>query len=416
MNSAPSSFSSPPRAWIWFAISVIAAASMAHYVWAVWSYNQPPGFSDLYAPWWAAHELFLHGRNPYSTEVAHEIQRVIYGAPSLPSADDPAGIGGGFAYPPYATLLLWPTAYVSFAAAQKIFVVAALLLTLLSLELWLRAARFRPPPLEWWTIAFFVLGSFPALQALKLENLSLIAAAMLAAAVYFISAEQWVAGGVLLAIATFKPQFTIALIPWLAIWTITDWRRRRALAFSFLAAMAALLLASSWLVPGWVSSFVSVLRAYRHYTFGHSLFDVWLTARYGFVASLTVLLSVWGLCWRDRGRPDRFFAVVSLLLAVDVVVIPSLAPHAQLLLVPGFLYLAQNGTSRPRTLAWALLGWSWIAAAGMLVARVGMPVADLARYWQWPLYTSPLLALAVAVAVGVRLEQSRVVSSGSSPV
>lgn len=68
---------------LWLILSIISASCMSFYVAKIWSANQPPHFSDLYAPWWGAHELFLHGRNPYALAVAHEIQTVIYGA--LPS-------------------------------------------------------------------------------------------------------------------------------------------------------------------------------------------------------------------------------------------------------------------------------------------------------------------------------------------
>ena len=52
------------------------------------------------------------------------------------SGAKPNGIAGGFAYPPYATLLLWPLVYTSFPTAQKIFLLLSVALTLLSLALW----------------------------------------------------------------------------------------------------------------------------------------------------------------------------------------------------------------------------------------------------------------------------------------
>src|SRR5882724_5330032 len=173
MRSTPSS-----RPAVWLLLGICAAASMGHYVEVIWGANQPEQFSDLYAPWWAAHELLLHGRNPYSLAVAHEIQGVIYGSAVSVSADDPNGIAGGFAYPPYATLLLWPLAYTTFPTAQKIFLFFSVLLTLLSLVLWVRAFRLRLSATRWVTLALFVMGSFPVLQGMKLQNLSLIAAGM----------------------------------------------------------------------------------------------------------------------------------------------------------------------------------------------------------------------------------------------
>jgi hypothetical protein len=401
---------------LWLLLSVLSAGSMAWYVTAVWSANQPPQFSDLYAPWWAAHELLLHGRNPYSPAVAHEIQTVIYGAPASDvSTNDPSNIAGGFAYPPSAALLLWPTVYLSFEQVQKLFLGTSVLAILLSLALWLRFLRLRPSPLLWMTLAFFTLGSFPALQAIRLQNLSVIAAALIALSLFLVSADHLLLAGIFLALSTFKPQFAAGLILGLALWITGDWRRRRPLAWSFLITMLLLFLMSSWLVPGWIHTFFSVLRAYRLYTYGHSLLDVWFTPRGGAFIGVCLLLAALAVCWKHRSKAAnsaRFSLITTLLLAVTLIVIPTLAPHAQLLLLPGFLnmihmrkFLSSSGTPAKMIVAaaWALLAWSWIAAFGLLVAALLVPIPRLLRFWQLPLYTSPLLPLAVSFALSCLL-------------
>lgn len=413
---------------MWLLLGVFSAGSMGWYVNKIWSANQPPQFSDLYAPWWAAHELLLHGRNPYSPAIAHEIQTVIYGAQVIAtSSDDPAGIGGGFAYPPYAALLLWPTVYLSFSGAQKVFLGVSVAATVLSLILWLRILRFRPSPQMWLTIALFTLGSFPAMQAMKLQNLSVIAAALIGVTLFLLSAGHLVLAGILLAVSTFKPQFAIALIPWLALWTLRDWRRRRLLAWSFLATVLLLVLACEWLVPGWIRDFLNVLHAYRRYTYGHSLLDVWLTPPWGFLVAALLLLSTLALSWRHRSQSAdsmRFEIATSMFLAVTVVVIPTLAPHAQLLLLPGFLCLLRCRTlldsagNLQRLLlsaTWSLLAWPWIASFGLLLASIRFPISALLRFWNMPLYTSPLLPLGVSLALGLLLTTDRAADQ-ESPV
>src|SRR5579863_3565315 len=374
---------------LWLLLSMLSLVSMTYYVTEIWSAQQAESFSDFYAPWWAAHELLLHGRDPYSPAVAHEIQSVIYGAPVVPSANDPSGLAGGYAYPPYAALLLWPTVYLPFPAAQKIFLSVSALVALLSLALWLRALRLRLPPVYWVIVAFFVAGSFPALQAVKLQNLSLLAAALIAIAIFFLSCNHLVVGGIFLAVSTFKPQFTIALIPWILIWTLADWRRRRSLAMSLLGTMLLLALVSEWFVPGWIPGFLTVINAYRHYTYGHSLLDVWFAPTFGPIASAVLLLVSLGVSWPHRSEPagsPRFAQVGGMLLAANVVVIPTLAPHAQLLLLPGFLCLLTGFASRwnlgpfARTLrvaAWLLLAWPWVAAFGLLLAASWQAISIL---------------------------------------
>jgi hypothetical protein len=390
---------------------MLSAASMAFYVFDIWSANQPAGFSDLYAPWWAAHELLLHGHNPYSPQVAHEIQTVIYGAPVTPSADDPAGMAGGFAYPPYAALLLAPTVYLPFAMAQKIFLLAATLLTGVSLALWARISRWQMLPLDWIVAGLFMFGSFPVMQGLRLHNLSLLAAGLIALSIYFVSKDRLVLGGIFLAWSTFKPQFTVALIAWLVLWTLAQWRRRQTLAWSFLASTLLLGLISEWLVPGWMRAFLAVVRAYRHYTYGHSLFDVWFRGSVGAMAAAALLLAALFLCWRERSQSAGsrgFFLATSLALGANLVVIPSLAPHAQLLLLPGFLGLLSAGSATKwvrllGTAAWMLLAWPWVASFGLPLAAAWIPLETLRRFWEVPLYTSPLLPLGITLALGTWL-------------
>jgi hypothetical protein len=400
----------------WLLLSLVSAGSMAYYVAEIWSANQPPHFNDFYAPWWGAHELLLHGRNPYAPQVAHEIQTVIYGAPETStSADDRSSIAGGFAYPPYAALLVWPTLHLSFSCAQKVFLFVSGVLTLLSIALWLRALGIRVTPLRWITIVLFALGSFPALQAFQLGNLSLIASALITITVVLTTKDHLVLAGIFLAASTFKPQFTIVLIPWFVLWILGDWRRRRTMASSFCAAMFLLIAVSEWLVSDWIHRFFSIVSAYRHYTYGHSLLDVWFTPTWGPVVAGCVLLVVLALCGRQRSRSAdsrRFLLITSLVLAATVVVIPTLAPHAQLLLLPGIFCLFRDRTLVRSSVPigklalaaiWCLLAWPWIAAFGLLLASSRYNTHLLLGYWEVPVYTSPLLPLAVLVGLGCLL-------------
>ena len=133
---------------------------------------------------------------------------------------------------------------------------------------------------------------------------------------------------------------------------------------------------------------------------------------FGPVASVVLLMGTLALCWPHRAQPadsPRFLLATSLLLAANVVVIPTLAPHAQLLLLPGFLCLLPavnalwRSTSFARTLraaAWVLLAWPWIAAFGTAPGRDSGSLRHfLYRFWQVPLYTSPLLPVAVSLAL-----------------
>jgi len=194
-------------------------------------------------------------------------------------------------------------------------------------------------------------------------------------------------------------------------WTLADWRVRQALAWSFLSAMVLLGLISEWLAPGWVRSFLAVVQAYRHYTYGHSLFDVWFRGGGGPMAGAALLLAALFLCWRERSQSADsrgFFLATSLAMGANLVVSPSLAPHAQMLLFPGFLALLSASRSAKRDrlsgmAAWMLLAWPWVASFGLLLAAVWLPLEAVRRFWEVPLYTSPLLPLGITLAVGALL-------------
>jgi hypothetical protein len=187
-----------------------------------------------------------------------------------------------------------------------------------------------------------------------------------------------------------------------------DWKRRQSLAWGFAVSMLVLIATSELLLPGWVGGFLRVAHAYTQYTFGRSVLDLWFTPRIGPIITAGMLLACLALCWRYAPQPadsPGFFVVISLALAATLVVIPTLAPHTQLLLLPGFLCMyhyhcvlwRSNRVTRFMLLAaWLLLAWPWIAATGLAVAAVfGFPVSSLLRWWELPLYTSPMLPLAV---------------------
>jgi hypothetical protein len=279
----------------------------------------------------------------------------------------------------------------------------------------LKALDWLLPPSELAVLALFTLGSFPALQGIRLQNLSLLAAFLLAATVASLAADQLILSGILLAAATVKPQFVVLLLPWLALWTIADWRRRRSFAWSCLAAMTFLILCSDLLVHGWIPRFFAIVKAYQQYTYGHSLLDVWFTPVLGRFVSAVLVVLAFALCWRYRTSPAKspgFLLASSFVLAATLLVIPTLAPHTQLLLLPGFLLLLCYRSSIWRSgrvarllllTAWLFPAWAWLAAAAITLAGIWVPPARLLQFWILPLYTSPLLPLGVLMVLGLLL-------------
>src|SRR5262249_34303120 len=136
--------------------------------------------SDLYPSWLASRELLLHHRDPYTPEITREIQAGYYGRLIDPSRPNDPKNQQAFAYPLYVALLLAPTVKLQFAQVQVIFRWLLAGLTALSVLLWLAALGWKQSGMTAVTLTLLVFGTFPVVQGIKLQQLSLMVAAFLA--------------------------------------------------------------------------------------------------------------------------------------------------------------------------------------------------------------------------------------------
>src|SRR5947199_10355738 len=127
-------------------------------------------------------------------------------------------------------------------------------------------------------VVVLAMGSFPIVQGLKLQQLSLLVAALIAACMASIASGHLVAAGVLLALATIKPQLAAPLAGWLILWGLGDWQQRKGLIWGFAITLMTLLGAAQYVLPGWISDFYRAVVAYRKYTAGSGSLPVTLTA------------------------------------------------------------------------------------------------------------------------------------------
>jgi hypothetical protein len=370
--------------------------------------------SDLYPSWLATRELLLHGRDPYSPEITREIQSGYFGRPLDPSRKDDPTNQQAFAYPVYVAFLLAPTIKLPFSYVQLIFRCSLAGLIVLSVLLWLRALRWRP---SWRTTAVFIvltLGTFPAVQGIKLQQLSLVVSALVAGGIALLVWDQLIFAGILIALSTIKPQLTVPLLAWLLLWAIGNLRSRWKFAASLLVTLAALILSAEFLMSGWMREFYYAVLAYRKYAAGPSLLQQSLTPTPGVVLSLLIVIAVALACWSSRkcSASDRQFVwTTSLVLATTLLIIPVFAPHYQLLLLPGTLLLVHrwDQLSKSNLAIRVLLGlaaisliWPWVSAAALTAASFFTPAAQ--HFWQLPLWTTPAIPVTIAsclAAIGI---------------
>ena len=360
-------------------------------------HNPRGNLSDLYPRWLGSRELLLHHRDPYSAEITREIQAGYYGRPLDGSrAEDPKD-QQAFAYPVYVAIFLAPTVHFPFEPVRKGFDALLIALTAASVWLWMRAIQWQPGPLAWFVTAVLVLGSFPGVQGIKLDQLSLLIAGFIALSVFLLTQGQFFAAGIVLAASTIKPQLVLPLIACLVVWALMD-SRRRSFVWGFCGAMGVLLVVSEMILPGWLPKFRIALHQYLAYTGGISLMDRLLSQFPGRVASMAIVAVLVALTWRARrsepGSRD-FSMLLANILTATLLIVPTFAPYNQLLLLPAVLLTAREcqATWKAGPVSKGLLvatvvalGWQWLAAITLVLLSVRLPVVAQ-NAWTVPLYT-----------------------------
>jgi hypothetical protein len=366
--------------------------------------------SDLYPRWLGARELLLHGRDPYSPEITREIQIGYYGRALDPASPSDPKDQQGFAYPAYVVFLLAPTVGLPFPIVQTGFRWFLVALTAAALLLWLRTLRWRPSFTMMAILIVLTLGSFQVLQGIKLQQLSLLVGGLIAGCALLLAEGYFVLAGILLALATIKPQLLLPLVAWLLCWAFSDWRRRQNLMWGFLVTIGVLFASAEYVLPGWIGRFRGAVAAYRQYNDGAgSVLDVLLTPEWGKVLTMLIVVAFAVTAWKFRRASNdssTFHLMFGLVLAITVVIVPKAAPYNQILLLPAILPLARrwqllwykNRILRTLVMVCGLLiFWPWLAATALTLASLGLPPDTVQKAWASPVWTSLAIPLAVAV-------------------
>ncbi|HZW81368.1 MAG TPA: glycosyltransferase family 87 protein [Candidatus Deferrimicrobiaceae bacterium] len=416
-----------------FLVAALAAASMWFYVDRILvsyqvadaaAHQRPRGnLSDLYPRWLGARELLLHGRNPYSDDITIEIEKGYYGRALDEARPDDPKDRQGFAYPVYVVFVLAPLIGLPFHEVQIFFHWLLLAVTAASVWFWLKALRWRLPPLAIAAAMALTLGSVPGVQGIKLQQLSLLVAALLAGSAACVASGYFFCGGALLAVATIKPQLAWLFVAWLLVWAVSDWRARRRLVFGFGLVMALLLGGAEIVLPGWLRMFTAALGQYHRYTQNQSVLDQLVP--WGFAGKILALAAVVGCAFflrkvrRQPGDAADFGEATALVMALTVLVVPMYAPYNQVLLVPAILVLVRDRKmflSRIRRFAYLVgvlvVGWEWAASLSLsAIYLVGTRAWAMER-WKWPFLATFALPVWVFALIFFCVNKSGTAPSG----
>jgi len=368
--------------------------------------------SDLYPRWLGTRELLLNGRDPYGPEVTREIQTAIYGEPLDGSRPNLPKDEQRFAYPAYVVFLLAPTITIPFPILRVVFRLLLLVLTTASVPLWMHGLGLRAERTTTAVITLLLVGSFPVVMALYLEQLTLLVCFLIAASSAALASERPVLAGFLLAIATIKPQIAVAFIAWSVLWSLDDWVRRRRLVWAFASSMALLWLGAEVILPGWFGRWWSAMHAYLGYNDARSLLETLLGRYAGLLLSALIAAGIALLCWRLRrahAGSSAFSTCLVSVLAASLLIKPKFPLYDVAMLLPAALWLFSSRKalwerSRPARLllltASLLVGWQWFSA--LALATISLVSPSAAQHgWALPAATMFPLPLGLSCLLAV---------------
>jgi Glycosyltransferase family 87 len=383
------------------------------------AHNRPRGIlSDLYPRWLGARELLLRQRDPYSAEVTRDIQIGYYGRALDPKRPNDPTDHQAFAYPVYVVFLLAPTIKLPFALVQAGFRCLMVGLIIVTVLFWMRFLKWRPSTATGIAVLALTFGCFPVAQGLLLEQLTIVVSVLVAACLLLLCGEQFLLAGILLAIASIKPQLIWPLGAWLCLWSLSDWRKRQNFFWGFSITGILLATAGELVLHNWIGRFRLAVDAYRQYTGTQSIFEKLTSPTLGTLINYAVLLVVAVVCWRARKVSDnstQFVLVSSLVLAATIVTVSTIAPYNQIFLLPAALILIKNwkelwnANHFIRAACWigaAFLVWPWLSSFALLSASMFVPPALIQKAWWVPMASSLAIPPSVLGLYGLYMRRA----------
>jgi hypothetical protein len=374
-----------PRLWLLFSfLAVLIAWVYMARVLVPWEqyFNVEAGtmkaaLGDLYSPWFGTRALLIDGKNPYGPEVADEIQMAFYGhdvvqpdQPGVRVVDEQR-----FAYPVYVVFLLAPLVWLKFAPLHGAAPLVLAPVALITVRLWMAVLRWQPAS-RFWATALFVLASPQIAQGLRLRQLGLIVGCLLALSTWLVVRNHLALSGVVLALATIKPQMIVLPLAWFLLWSMGDLRKRWHLPAGFAGALVLLAGAGELILPGWLPDFLAGLVAYRKYGPIRTLLQLALGDRLGMAAAVVLIavLLIWGWMHRRDGADSQEFAfTLSAFLLGSALALPLMPPFNQVLLILPLLIILRDWSRLPlfgRVAFVVCAGWPWMVSLVLLASRV----------------------------------------------
>ncbi len=235
-----------------FILSIIAGAGLfALLVWGNFQFtSENKGGEDLLLHWDNARAFVRNGLSPYSDEAAERVEILVYGHTAQVDSDRMIA-----AYPLYTIVLYLPLSAIEDPALARavwmaILEVALIIAAILSVIL----TGWRPKPLILLLFLFFMIFWYHGIRPIVAGDLAPLVTLAVVGALLAIKGEHDELAGVLLGLATMKPEMVLVLLVYILVWGASN---RRMKVFIYAIGTFALLCGFAvLLIPDWMIQYL----------------------------------------------------------------------------------------------------------------------------------------------------------------
>ncbi len=349
--------------FLFIALVLVSLLGLAGLTWANYRFSvQNPGGNDFLARWMGAHKWLMEGISPYDEKVSLATQNMIYGHPADVSKGEDIN---HFVYPLTSMIFFGPFGLLEYLPAR------ALWMTLLQLSLAglailsLKLVRWTISPVRMAVMILFSVLWYHGARTIIVGQFAAIEALLLIGALLLIYKEQDGFAGLLLALATTKPQMSYLIIPFVLFWAYS---RQRFTVFSgFFGSLVGIFVASLFFIPNWPVQMIWQIMEYPTYTerIG-SMVSILASSIPGVSRQLSIILYIffwgyliveWILAW---GKDRNWFIWTALMtLVLTNFLVSRTATTNYVMLLPAvfmiFKVLEYRWPKVGKAIVWALI-------------------------------------------------------------
>ena len=256
-----------------------------------------------------------------------------------------------FVYPAHVAFLIAPLTLLPWWLARLVTTLLAPVIVAATAWIWMRVCSVKLDRVQAGILLFLIVASWPSIWAIRQLQPTVVVAGLIAGSVLSFARRRDGWAGVLLALATVKPNLVAFLAAWLLIQAIAQ-RRWRFLTV-FLSSTLLLLMGADAVLPGWISAWIRASIACSHQPHKSSQLVMIFGHDIGIAVTLILLAALSFRLWKigvAAGETSEFGRVVSLILAATVCLMPpsnGWMLYNDLLLIPGILFLLPTRPTRP---------------------------------------------------------------------